>query len=89
MMGRDKRIQHGIWLRLVGTDEPSIFLWPIFPDSIVDLQPLESGGTNVTVRLPNNPNVTVPVEATKEEIVQLIKECRDLDRTCQHNKHNV
>ncbi len=88
-MDRDKRIQHGIWLRLAGTDEPSIFLWPIFPDSIVDLQPLESGGTNVTVRLPNNPNVTGSVEATKEEIEQLIETCRELDRTCQHTMHNA
>ena len=88
-MDKDRKFRHGITLRLAGKDKLSIFLWTIFPDSIVDLQPLESGGTNITIRLPNNSNVTIPVEETKEEIEQLIEACRELDKTCQHAQHSA
>lgn len=85
-MDTHRKFRHGITLRLAKTDKPSIFLWSVFPDSIVDLEPLESGGTNVTVRLPHNPNVIIAVEATKEEIEQLIETCHELDRTCHDSQ---
>ena len=87
-MDENKRITHGFRLRLAGTDGPNIFFWPLFPDSIVDLQPLESGGTNVTAKLPNNEPVTHPVMESVDEIRRQIETCRELDKICKHCERN-
>lgn len=83
-MDENKGITHGFRLTLAGTNGPNIFLWRLFPDSIVDLQPLESGGTNVTGKLPNNETVTHPVLESVDEIRRQIQTCRELDKTCKH-----
>ena len=83
-MDKNKVISHGFRLRLGGTDGPTIFFWPLFPDSIIDLQPLESGGTKVTAKLPNNKTVINSVVESVEEIQRQIETCRELDKTCRH-----
>jgi hypothetical protein len=88
-MDKNKRITHGFRLTLAGTDGPSIFFWPLFPESIVDLQALESGGTNVTAKLPNNEPVTHTVVESVNEIRRQIETCRELDKTCKHTDQNT
>lgn len=88
-MDENKGITHGFRLRLAGTDGPNIFFWSIFPESIVDLQPLESGGTNVTSKLPNNETVTHPVLESVDEIRRQIQTCRELDKTYRHTEHDA
>jgi len=83
-MRAECRIRHGMTLRAHGTGGPSIFQWNIFPDDIMQLQSLASGGTNVTVKSSNGQTYTCPVEATKDEIEKLIETCRKLDLVCQH-----
>ncbi len=83
-MDNNKSIIHAFRLRLAKTDEPSIFFWSLIPDSIVDLQPSESGGANVTAKLPNGESVTHTVVESVNEIQRKIEECKELDKTCKH-----
>ncbi len=87
-MDKNKNIVHAFRLRLAKTDESSIFLWPLIPDSIVDLQPSESGGANVTAKLTNGESVTHTVVESVNEIQRKIEECKELDKTCQHYESN-
>ena len=87
-MDKDNRIQHGFRLRVAGKEQPTIFFWPILPDNILDLHQLESGGTNVSVRLPNGDSVTHNVLESINEIQLQIARCRELDKVCQHENHN-
>jgi len=88
-MDENKGITHGFRLRLAGTDEPNIFFWSLFPDSIVDLQPLESGGTTITSKLPSNETITHPVVESIDEIRQQIERCRELDTACKQTDQNT
>ena len=75
----DKIIHHGFRLRVLGKSEPTIFYWPLLPDNIVDLQFKYSGGTDVTIKLPNNKTVTHAVVESKEEIEAQMSKCRKMD----------
>lgn len=88
-MDENKGITHGFRLRLAGTDGPTIFFWAIFPESIVDLQPLESGGTSVTAKVPNSEPITLAVVESIDEIQQQIETCQELDKTCNYTGRNA
>jgi hypothetical protein len=86
-MSSERKISHGFRLRVTGVSEPTIFLWPIIPESIQDLEALDSGGAKVTVRLPDGNTITYAVVESKEEIERRIAECRKLDEKCQDSNH--
>jgi len=84
-MNEENSIKHGFRLRVVGDEDPTIFLWPILPESIEDIQVLDSGGSSITVKLPNGDSITQSVVESKEKIEMMIAKCQQLDEECHKN----
>jgi len=82
-MSNERKIRHGFRLRVARDTEPTIFFWPVIPESILAVHALESGGANVTVNLPNGGTITQAVLESKEEIEDRIAKCQELDAQCQ------
>ncbi len=82
-MDEENSIKHCFRLRVAGDEEPTIFLWPILPESVQDIQVLDSGGASVTVKLWNGDSITQSVMESKEKIEMMIAKCRQLDEECQ------
>jgi hypothetical protein len=87
-MNEENSIKHGFRLRVAGDEGPTIFLWPILPESIQNIQALDSGGASVTVKLSNSDSITQAVVESKEKIEMLIARCQQLDEECQDSNHN-
>jgi hypothetical protein len=87
-MNEENSIKHGFRLRVAGDEEPTIFLWPILPESIQDIKTLDSGGASVTIKLPNGDFITHSVVESKEIIEMKIAKCQQLDEECQGTNHN-
>ncbi len=87
-MNEENSIKHGFSLTIAGEEEPTIFLWHIIPESIQDIQAIDSGGASVTVKLPNSDSITHSVVESKEKIEMMIAKCQQLDKESQDSKHN-
>ena len=87
-MNEKNSIKHGFKLRVAGGKEPTIFLWSILPESIQDIQALDSGGASVTVKLPNGDSITQSVVESKEKIEMMIAKCLQLDEEYQDTNYN-
>ncbi len=87
-MNEENSIKHGFRLRVTGDERPTIFLWPILPESIQDIQALDTGVASVTVKLPNGDSITQSVVGSKEKIEMMIAKCQQLDEECQDTNHN-
>ena len=59
--------------------DPSIFLWSVLPEHIIDLRKSTSGGTDVTVKLPNGEQVTHSVTQDIDQIKRAIEICKKTD----------
>lgn len=58
---------------------PSIFLWTVLPEHIIDLSQSDSGGTDVTVALPKGDKATLSVTQHLDQIKQAIEICKQTD----------
>lgn len=59
--------------------DSSIFLWPVLPEHIIDLNKSTSGGTDVTVVLPKGEQVTLTVTQDIDQIKRAIEICKQTD----------
>ncbi|MCK4818455.1 hypothetical protein KA005_21980 [bacterium] len=59
--------------------DPSIFVWTILPEYVTDLSQSESGGTDVTVLLPNGEKATLTVTQDLDLIKKAIEICKQKD----------
>ncbi|UCE07426.1 MAG: hypothetical protein JSW07_05175 [bacterium] len=86
-MNKESNIAHGFRLRVTADSEPTIFYWPIIPESIQDIQTIDSGGAKVIVKLPDGSTITHEVIESKEEIESRIAKCKELDEKYQDANH--
>lgn len=69
-----------IQLNVVKNDvDPSVFLWTVLPEHIIDLNKSTSGVTVVTVLLPKGQQVTLSVTQDIDQIKQAIEICKQTD----------
>ena len=79
-MGNLSRNRTAIQLNVARNDNnPSIFLWTILPEHIIELSPSSSGGTDVITALPNGEKVTTTVTQKIEQIKKVIEICKKTD----------
>ena len=77
---RVRSVAHGLVLNVAHSDgSSSIFVWRIFPDTILDVKPRSPSGSIVTVRQRGRDPVTTEVTQSVEEVKSLVEECRRLD----------
>jgi len=83
-MSKESDIVHGFRLRVAGDSGPTIFYWPVMPEGIQEIRSIDSGGAEVTVKLPDGKTISLEVMESKEEIESGIAKCKELDKRCQN-----
>lgn len=74
-----KRV-HGFRLNVSkGKGEPTIFMFPVFPERVVDLKPVSPSGAEITVKMANDDRITWEVTQSVDEIRAMIAHCKKLD----------
>jgi hypothetical protein len=87
-MNEENCISHYFKLNVAGEKGSTIFFCTIIPDTVKNIKSLDTGGAEITVRLPNGRTMTHSVVASKEEIESLIAKCKELDAQCQDDSHS-
>ncbi len=80
-MPDDFKPLHGFRLNVVdGAGQPSIFLLPVFPESVVDVKVNAEGGSSITVRMSNGESVTLGVTQPPGFVQEMMRRCKELDQ---------
>lgn len=71
---------HGCYLNVAGDDgKATIFIWPVFPENVVEVKPNASGGCSVTVSIAEKEPFTVDVVQNAAFVADAMRRCRELD----------
>ncbi len=83
-MAHDFKAVHGFYLNVADdAANPSIFLLPVFPESVVEVRPNAKGGSSITVRMASTETVTLDVIQGADFVHGAIRQCKELDeRSC-------
>lgn len=80
-MAEEFRLVHGFYLNVAGSArKPTIFLLPVFPESVVEVKPNKDGGNSITVRTAKDETITLDVTQDTEFVRDAMRRCADLDK---------
>ncbi len=80
-MADDFKPVHGFYVNVAKSDgNASIFIWPLIPESVLNVAPKESGGCSITVKSANGEPSTVDVVESEAFVQDAMRRCKDLDK---------